>query len=398
MGQRDMELIDKTKTAKTPAAKAVQPAGRAKIEKIEVERYRLPLDPAFKPAWDSRAQKQLDVTLVRVTAGGAVGIGSAAGAMPATLEEYAELFVDHDPFDLDRHNAVLGNLDFHGARPWALDLALWDLVGKLRGEPVWRMLGGESGTVQCYASMGALRDAGTLVEKARKLAAAGFPAIKIRFHSPDWRDDVRALEAVRRALGDKVEIMVDCNQAWRMPWDTEPAWSYHQALVVARELERIGVYWMEEPLHRCDWRGMSVLHNAVSVRLAGGEMTREPRMLEDLVERRCVDVLQPDASQTCGITGAARLARIARAAGVAFAPQGWGDGLALLANAHLFAGCGGSPWFEFPLDPPEWTPERRDFLLAEPIKADKQGCIALGDAPGLGIVLNEEKLEKLRRA
>jgi L-alanine-DL-glutamate epimerase-like enolase superfamily enzyme len=396
-----MDVIDKREKGKTtqpiqPASRLTSTqAGASRIDRIEVERYRLPLNPPFPPAWDSRPRSHFDAVIVRVhTADGAVGIGAGTGM--EGFEDYRELFIGENPLDIDRHHAVLSNIDFHAGRPWPLELALWDLAGKIKGQPVWRMLGGESGTVPCYASTGVLRDSGAQTDKVCELRDKGFPAVKIRFHRADWKEDVRMLEEVRRAVGDKVEIMVDCNQGWRMPWDTESCWTYHQALVVARELERLGVYWMEEPLHRCDWRGMSVLHNAVSVRIAGGEMTREPSMLEDLIERRCVDILQPDASLTCGITGAARLARTAAEAGVSFSPHTWGSGIGLLANAHLFAGCRGGPWLEYPIDPPEWTPKRRDFMLAEPIKADKKGCITLSEAPGLGIELDEGRLEKLR--
>lgn len=390
-----MDVLEKKQKA-TPGRRLVDaPPGAAKIEKIQIERYRLPLDPKFPAAWDSRPRDHFDATIVKViTADGAVGIGAGSGM--EGFENYLDLFIGEDPMDLDRHHAVLENIDFHAGRPWALDLALWDLVGKVRGQPLWRILGGTSGVVQCYASTGVLREVAEQADKVRELSDKGFPAVKIRFHRPDWRDDVRALEAVRRAVGDKIEIMVDCNQGWRMPWDTAPLWNYHQALVVARELERLRVYWMEEPLQRGDWRGMSVLHNAVSVRLAGGEMTREPSMIEDLIERRCVDVLQPDATLTCGITGAASLAKRANDAGIAFTPHTWGNGIGLLANAHLFAGCKGGPWLEYPIDPPEWTEKKRDFLLAQPVAADKSGRITLPDTPGLGIELNEAKLEKLR--
>ena len=390
-----MTVIEKEPEVAATRRIVAAPPGSSKIENIAIERYRLPLNPAFPPAWDSRPRAHFDAVIVKVTTGdGAVGIGSGSGM--EGFEDYNDLFIGADPLDLDRHHAVLTNIDFHGGRPWALELALWDLAGKIKGQPVWRMLGGSSGQVPCYASMGVTRDSGEMVEKVCALRDKGFPAVKIRFHRPDWRDDIRALEALRRAVGDKIELLVDCNQGWRMPWDTEPAWNYHQALVVARELDRLGVYWMEEPLHRSDWRGMAVLNNAVTVKIAGGELTREAHLLADLVERRCVDVLQPDATQTCGITGGARLARIAAAAGVSFTPHTWGNGIGLLANAHLFAGCKGGPWLEYPIDPPEWTPSRRDFMLAEPIKADKKGCITLSDTPGLGIVLDEAKLESRR--
>lgn len=377
-------------------ARVERPAPSAhRIERIDLSRHSLPLEPAFRAAWDSRPRDGFEVSIVRIaTSDGLVGIG-AGPAMPG-IEDYLELFTGQDPLDLERHNAVLANIDFHAGRPWPLDIALWDLAGKIRGEPVWRMLGGASGRVRAYASTGVLRDARAMAAKANKLTEQGFPAIKIRFGRQDWRQDIAAVEAVCAAIGERAKILVDCNQGWRMPWDTEPPWSYHQALVVARELEGLGVYWMEESVHRGDYRGMAALKNAVSIRIAGGEMTRESHALRRLVERRCVDVLQPDATLTCGITGLRDIAALAEQHEVAFTPHTWGSGIGLLANAHLMAGCNGGPWLEYPLDPPEWTPERRDFMLAEPLRLEKDGTLKLSDAPGLGIVLDEEKLEKYR--
>ena len=102
--------------------------------------------------------------------------------------------------------------------------------------------------------------------------------------------------------------MVDCNQGWRMPWDAYPPWTLKDALPVARELERLGVYWMEEPLHRADREGMRRLREMVDIRIAGGEMTRELYEFRDLIRDGCLDVLQPDAALVGGITGLRRIA------------------------------------------------------------------------------------------
>ncbi len=377
-------------------ARVERPAPSAhRIERIELSRHSLPLEPPFRAAWDSRPRETFDVGIVRViTADGMVGIG--AGAPMAGIEDYLDLFIGQDPLNLDRHQAILTNIDFHAGRPWPLDIALWDLAGKIREEPVWRLLGGASGKIRTYASTGVLHDAKDLAKKVVKLVEQGFPAVKVRFNRKDWRLDVAAVEAVRVAIGDSAEILVDCNQGWRMPWDTEPSWTYHQALVVARELEALGVYWMEEPVHRGDYRAMTALRSAIAVRIAGGELTREAHSLRRLIERRCVDVLQPDATMTCGIAGLMEIARLARHHDVSFTPHSWGSGIGLLANAHLMAGCNGGPWLEFPCDPPDWTAERRDFMLAEPVTVDEEGCIELSSEPGFGIELDEERLASFK--
>jgi L-alanine-DL-glutamate epimerase-like enolase superfamily enzyme len=192
--------------------------------------------------------------------------------------------------------------------------------------------------------------------------------------------------------------MVDCNQAWRMPADTQESWSFDTARAVAQELGGLRVRWLEEPLHRGDFDGLRRLREATGVPIAAGEMTRELHELRELVVRGCVDVLQPDAVLSGGLTELRCVAALARAHGVHFTPHTWGNGIGLLANAHLYAGVGGGPLLEYPFDPPEWTPERRDFALAEPVRVGAGGWLDLGDRPGLGLELDEERLARSRIA
>jgi L-alanine-DL-glutamate epimerase-like enolase superfamily enzyme len=95
---------------------------------------------------------------------------------------------------------------------------------------------------------------------------------------------------------------------------------------------------------------------------------------------------------TLGLSGLRRLARDVVAAGKTFSPHTWGNGIGLLANAHLAAGTVGTPFLEFPFDPPEWVPGRRDFVLTDTIEVDTEGWIVLGDRPGLGCTLDETAL------
>ena len=275
-----------------------------KITAIEITHHRLPLDPPFRPSWDFRPREKFEATIVRVkTDEGLEGIGS--GDTMTGFAGHEHLFVGRDPRDIERHYRILDNIQFHYGRCWPLDLALWDLCGKIAGQPVWRLLGGRSDRVPAYASSATLRDAGAMAEAAENYLARGFRGLKLRFHRGDWRDDIRALEAVRKRIGEKLELMVDCNQGWRMSHDDEQPWTLKDALPVARELERSRVYWMEEPLHRGDRKGMRALREMVDIRIAGGEMNRELYEFRDLIEERCLDVLQPDVCLTGGITGLA---------------------------------------------------------------------------------------------
>jgi L-alanine-DL-glutamate epimerase-like enolase superfamily enzyme len=369
------------------------------IAAIEISHHRLPLDPPFKASWDGRPRAHFDATLVRVRDDeGREGVGS--GDLMLGFAGHEDLFLGQDPRWLERHYETLSHIQFHYGRCWPLDLALWDLAGKITGEPVWRMLGGRSDRVRLYASSGVLRDPGAMAEQAERYVDEGFPAMKLRFTASaggraSWREDVKALEAVRARVGDALALMVDCNQGWRMPWDASAPWTFKDALAVARALEPLGVYWMEEPLHRADREGMRRLCDATAIRVAGGEMTRELHEFRDLIAGRCLDVVQPDAALVGGITGLRRVALMAREFGVAFTPHSWTNGIGVLANAHLVAGLGEARWLEWPYDPPEWAPARRDFPLRAPVPS-KRKRLVLSEAPGLGVTLDEDRLRATR--
>ena len=151
---------------------------------------------------------------------------------------------------------------------------------------------------------------------------------------------------------------------------------------------------MEEPLHRADRDGMRRLREALDVRIAGGELDREPAELRDLILDGAVDVVQPDAVSVGGITGLQKIAHMAAAHGVTFTPHTWGNGIGLAANAHVMAGVGVASYLEFPWDPPEWTLQRRDFMLTRPLDVDGNGGLVLSEAPGLGFELDEAMLSR----
>jgi len=363
------------------------------ITRIEITHHQLPLDPPFPASWDPQPRTKFPATIVRVhDSEGRVGIGS--GDAMYGFADYQRYFLGEDPLDLDRHAAVLSNIEFHAGRPWPMDIALWDLAGKIRDQPIWKMVGGRSNRIQAYASSGVHRPVAEMVKVARRIKALGFPALKVRFGRPDLDDDLAVISAVRDAVGDDLELMVDCNQGWRMPWDTQRPWDVDKATSVARRLETERVYWMEEPLHRGDYDGMAELRNRVGISIAGGEMTREPYEFRELLARDCFDVFQPDAVCSMGISGLRHLAVEVEQAGKIFTPHTWGNGIGVMANLHLTAGTVATPFIEFPFDPPEWSTARRDYILTDTIEADGDGWITLSDRPGLGIELDEAVLAR----
>jgi L-alanine-DL-glutamate epimerase-like enolase superfamily enzyme len=363
------------------------------ITKIEITNHQLPLEPPFPASWDPKPRTKFPATIVRVfDDAGRVGVGS--GDAMYGFADYQHYFIGQDALDLERHNAVLSNIEFHAGRCYPLDVALWDLAGKIQDQPVWKLVGGKSNRIRAYASSGVHRSIPDMVAVAKQAIALGFPALKVRFGRANISDDLAVIAAIRDAIGMQLELMVDCNQGWRMPWDTLQPWNLEKAIEVAQELEQQRVYWVEEPLHRGDYKGYSALKKSVNILVAGGEMTREPYEFRELLERDCLDVFQPDCVCSMGITGLRKLALEVEKQGKMFTPHTWGNGIGVMANLHLTAGTVAAPFIEFPFDPPEWSLARRDYMLKTPINIDAEGWITLSDAPGLGLELDEVMLEK----
>ena len=365
-----------------------------KIDSIDIHHYRLPLDPPFRASWDPKPRTSHTNTLVRVRAGAYEGVGSGDAMLGFAGHE--GLFLGHDPFAIERHVRILDNLQFHYGRMWPLEVALWDLIGKLSGQPLWKLLGGSEGKVRAYASTGERLPAAERAESARRLRDQGFPALKLRFHAANPRDDLAIVQAVREAIGPEMAILVDANQGWQMPWDASAPWDFKTALWMAEALAELDVYWLEEPLPRHDYRGLAELRRQAKVRIAGGEGNREFSELREYLHHGSLDVYQADVVWSTGILRGRQLAAEVQAAGAIYSPHTWGDGLVLLANLHISAAVSQAPFIEFPFDPPHWTPERRDFILPAPTQAGENGLITLPDRPGLGVEIDWQALEPLR--
>jgi L-alanine-DL-glutamate epimerase-like enolase superfamily enzyme len=365
-----------------------------KITAIRIQRLRLPLDPPFYAAWDPDPRVEFGATIVRVeTDAGVTGVGS--GDTMAGFEEFEHLFIGRDPLAIAGHARTLETISFHAGRFWPLEAALWDLFGRVAGLPVATLLGGASVRVPAYASLGELRAASERADDARRLVAEGFRAVKVRIARDRLEEGIGVVAAMRDAVGDALEIMVDLNQWWRMAGDIAPGLGPADVRRVIGRLAEFGVVWVEEPLLGGDLSGMRSLREssgAGAVRIAGGEMARTFDELRLALDADALDVYQPDVVLALGISGARTLAELALRRNRWFSPHTWTNGIGLLANLHVCCGVGGGPYLEFPYDPPGWTPERRDFMLAEPLRIEADGCVAVPPSPGLGVELDEDAI------
>jgi L-alanine-DL-glutamate epimerase-like enolase superfamily enzyme len=291
---------------------------------------------------------------------------------------------------------ICETVDFHGGRPWTAEVAVWDLVGRTLERPCWQLLGGRSERLLAYASSGELVDAEERARRCRALRDLGVRAVKLRFHYHDWRQDVAVVAQVRDAVGSDLDIMVDANQGWRMPGDFRPRWDVATAAQCARELERLDVWWLEEPLRADDVEGYAALRRLTQLRLAAGEMVRGAHEARELLVRGGVDVIQTDVVLAGGIGGCRRVAALADLHGRAWSPHTWTNGYGLVANLHLAVAVSTCPYVEVPLDPPAWSAARRDWLLPATLEIAGDGTIAPPDGPGLGVTPDFDALERYR--
>ena len=369
-----------------------------KITEIALERLRLPLDPPFfHPAWTREGpRREFEAVLVRVhTDEGITGVGS--GTAMDGFDAYRHLFLGTDPLEIVNQVRTIETANFHGASYWPLEAAFWDIIGQANRQPVSVLFGNASKRLPAYASTGELRSPAARAESALALKEHGFRAMKIRLDRTRLREGLDAVRRTREAVGPDFEIMVDLDQSWRTAGDVEPATDLVRTRKIVAELGELGVFWVENPLPYPDLPGYKRLRaDLPHVRIAAGGLHRSvPELLRSL-ELDALDVYQMDVVRAVGMLRARTLAELAQLKHRHYTPHTWTNGIGLLANLHVAAGVGGGPYFEVPCDPPTWTPQRRDFMLTEPVDIDPDGFLTVPQLPGLGVELDEEAVARRR--
>lgn len=352
---------------------------------------------ALEPAWDPGGrmlfQRGGGSVLEIHSDQGLVGIGPGvdAGLLPALQAR----LVGQDPFNTEQHAATLryyaAGLPYRGSA--GVDIALWDLVGKACGQPLYKLWGGGRDRVPAYASMVQLS---TPEERARLAAALrdeGWQAIKLRLHHPTVQEDLRTVEAVREAVGDRMAIMVDANQAQSSGnWQPGVRWDYRRAVETARELQDLGCYWLEEPLPRYAFGDLARLNEQVELPIAGGENNRGTHEFLQMLEENVYDVLQPESMVLGGVTELRKIGVLAEAFGKQVAPHHGGRGLGTIAHLHLVAAWAHAPYLELLHDPPVGSYQHGFSFLQEPPVVGSDGCVAVPQGPGLGVEINRDLL------
>ncbi len=377
-----------------------------KIDRIELFHVAIPLGKAFYPAWiPGYPQTANRFTLARLTTDDGVQ-GLAAGvAFEREREGLGSLLgpylIGLDPTDIETGRQRIREAGYLGWSNYWLEAAFWDVLGKVEGKPVWKLLaGGEGGhgeihRIPVYASTGEVHDPAQRAEEVLRLGEMGFKTVKLRVHSFDPSEDIAQIETVRKVVGDAMEIGVDANQGWRVALiDDAPLWDLRRATNFAAACADNNIAWLEEPLDMYAWDDLAELRRVSRVPIAGGELNGGWHEFKVMLEKGCFDIYQPDATFGGGIGDAKRVMDACRLRGLRFAPHTWTNGLGLIVNLQLYAAGARDHPLEYPYEPPGWAPQARDGLLTEPVIADADGTIAIPGRPGLGIEIDEEKLAR----
>lgn len=302
---------------------------------------------------------------------------SGAKAIAAVLEEAVSLIKDHPvaPMKLGellaRRYALLGVTGVVRMALAAIDIALWDALAVACNMPLAALLGSQARGVRAYNSDGlGLMPPQAAADEALKLTEAGFEAVKLRLGHQDARTDVEVARAVRQAVGDEVEIMVDYNQALTVT----------EAIRRAHQLTDLRIYWLEEQIRHSDLAGYSEIAQSLSTPVQLGENLDGPESVHQVLSESAADYLMFDAARIGGVTGWMRAAAIAATRDIPVSSHLFPE-----ISVHLLAATPNAHWLEYV----SWA----DAILENPLTV-KDGAIAPPDRPGLGLAWSEAGIQR----
>ena len=323
------------------------------------------------------------------------GGGNVALANRVIVEQVIQpMIIGMDPLDREViWHRVYNLLRDHGQKGMPIqslsgvDIALWDIAGKALGLPVYKLLGGafrETIPVYGYGMMlQRVPDlAARFADESAAIVELGFRAMKMKIGiSPE--QDIELTSAVRQTIGPDIKLMVDANHAY----------TAREAIPLGRELEKLGVYWFEEPVTSEDHQGYRDLCEALDMNIAGGEGEFTRWGFRDFIQKRCVDVLQPEVCGLGGITEYQKVLALAHAHFIPVVNHVWGSAVAVAVNIHLLTALPDLPGGAHPVQPMleyDTTPNKfREELLSTPLHVLKQvkdngGYISIPRGPGFG--------------
>lgn len=308
---------------------------------------------------------------------------NADEALVAFFTRWKKLLLKRDPFEIEALTAEFNNYTQRilSGIPQAVSLvncALWDLVGKLKNQPVCKLIGLVQEKVKTYASMPYWMKVEETIKMANSALDRGFKAMKIRL-GQGLDKDAAVLKALRETFPtpQDLEIMADVNSGY----------PYEETLKLAQICEKHELEWLEEPLFSDDLDGLVKLRKSVGVRIAGGENNYGVFEFKTLMERGCYDIVQPDATRSGGISEVKKIGALATDNNLDCTPHVFGTGLVQAANLQVIATLSNARYYEYGYYP-------RFILLLKDELPIKDGYVNIPMKPGLGMELDEAEVQK----
>lgn len=342
------------------------------------------------------------ICIVKITSDtGHIGWGEGygpAGVIKAGIEHLAPFLIGQNPLETETIWGRMYRRTLDYARRGilvsaisAIDVALWDLKGKILEQPVYLLLGGKKrDKIIPYATgmyfSNSERLGHVLAEEAKHYASLGYKAMKMKV-GLGIEEDIEYVKLVREAIGPDIKLMIDANHAYNL----------REAIQLAKAVEPYNIYWFEEPISPEYYEQYAELRSKTSIPIAGGECEYLRFGFQTLLQSKSVDILQPDICGTGGLTEAKRIAVLASVYGVEIVPHTWGTGIAIAAAIHFISNLDIMPGR---LKTPNCYMEydRTENGLRDELTSTEMvfqnGEIKISDTPGLGFELNEDALYK----
>ena len=375
-------------------------AGRLQISDVRLIKIRLIKDKGSIPRREDNIRPDTGPLPIQIggftaievhTNEGLVGIGP--GISPQELAGAKRTLVGKDPWDLNKPTGA----EVRGVSP-ALEIAIWDLLGKAANQPLYKLWGGVRERILPYAAMWNVGTPESRAEMASRIKGQGWRAIKLRSSFATLKDDVRLVEMVRRAVGDEFHILTDGNKApgnANAGGDDETLWTFTRAYDTALEYQRLKVYWFEEPLPRYDYERLGELNRLLAMPMAGGEANAGLHEFKWLLDQGCFDILMPEIarlgpqmSRTIGMLAAAYNRQVSPHG----APQD--RRLVNICGMHLAASMPNCPILEFIHEPPIGDLFEGWQVFENAPALDKDGYLPVPQGPGLGVSFKPDLIEQ----
>ena len=363
-----------------------------KITKVET--VLLSATPSVPIRWSGGEISVVHASLIQVhTDEGINGLGEpyigmmAPEAVRGIVESLEPLLVGENPTQVSFLLQKMQTLSFFWARVGAglsvigaIETALWDILGKARGLPVYELLGGKvHEKLPIYASGGLERPLDEIREEMNQYKTRGLTAVKVRIGMGLERD-IKKIETIRETLGSDFTIMVDAVQGH----NPQP-WSAREAIKVGKALEPLHIHWFEEPCGATDYEGYARVRDHVSIPIAGGESLTSVGDFRRIFDAGALDIAQPDTAHSGGIIEVQKIAILAQSFNVDVALHSWASAVTLAPNYHLAFATPNCRIVEYP----SWNYPLIEELFVEPLRIEN-GFVYPPKIPGLGVHLTDE--------